>query len=143
MKRTAKIFFLVLLILASPAALLAKTIVLGVGENYTEGDLNVMCVDQKRDAVVELTECQFWDDFNNRCLYERKIFTYNDIQCVEECQHWDSFNKRCDYAVSCSFQPSSGLFLRRTCDEFDSFNHACVRQKEELLGDAGRKKHGR
>ena len=134
MRRTAKILFLVLLILGSPAALLAKTVVLGVGENYTEGDLNVMCVDRQRDAVVELSECQFWDDFNKRCLYERKIFAYNDIECVEECQHWDSFNKRCYFATQCNFHAAAGVFVKTICEEFDDFNNVCKRTKQIKIG---------
>ena len=130
MRLIAKIFFLVLLILGSTNTLLAKTVVLGVGETYSEGDLNVMCVEQKSEAVVEIKECQFWDKFNDRCLYEKKKFAYGDIECVEECQHWDSFNKRCHYATECAFYPAAGLFVKTVCEEFDDFKNVCKRTKQ-------------
>ncbi len=134
MRLTSIISFLIMLLFGSPTTLLAKTIVLGVGENYTEGDLNVMCVEQKSEAVVEMTDCQYWDDFNNRCLYEKKIFAYNDIECVEECQHWDSFSKRCYYATQCTFYPSAGIFVKTVCEEFDDFKNVCKRTKQIKIG---------
>lgn len=128
-----RIILFVLVALANGGALSAKTIVLGVGETYTEGDLNVMCVEQKRDALVELRDCQFWDDFNDRCLYEKRLYSYGDLECVEECQHWDKFKEVCHFATQCTFYPSAGIFVEATCEEFDTFSNVCRRTKERKI----------
>lgn len=135
MRLTAIITFLVFFMPGSQGILSAKTIVLGIGETYTEEDLNVICVEQKRQALVELKECQFWDDFNERCLYEKKIFTYGELECLEECQHWDKFSQQCHYATQCTFYPSAGIFVKTVCEEFDDFNKACKRTRQNKISD--------
>lgn len=129
----ARIAFLVGLLLGSQSTLFAKTIVLGVGESYTEDDLNVMCVEQKSEALIELRDCQFWDDFNDRCLYEKTVYTYGDLECVERCQHWDKFKEVCHFATQCTFHPSAGVFVETTCEEFDEFKNVCKRTKQKKI----------
>lgn len=114
----------------------AKNVILGVGETYSEGDLNVMCVQQKRDALIVLKECQFWDDFNKRCLYEKKIYSYGDFECVAECQHWDKFSETCHYEIQCAFYPSPGIFVQTICQEFDEFSHTCKRTKQTKITES-------
>jgi len=135
MKLTAITTFLALFMSGSPNILSAKTVVLGVGETYTADDLNVICVEQKSRALVELKECQFWDDFTDRCLYEKKIFTYGELECIEECQHWEKFNQQCHYATQCTFYPSTGIFVKTICEEFDDFNKVCKRTKQNKISD--------
>lgn len=125
-----------LLVVLSGAPATAETIVLQPGESYNSGDLNIMCVPgTTASGVVELTECQFWDDFKQRCLYEKKILSYGDARCVEECQHWDDFANECRFATVCTFHPGQRLFVRTVCDAFDSHTATCVRTRQEMIGN--------
>jgi len=136
--RTAVFVGLLLICIAASAA--ASNIVLRPGQSYRSGGDTIVCTQGGRQAEeVVLQECQVWDDFNKKCLYEKTRHIFGDVECLEECQHWDDFNKRCDYATSCSFQPSSGTFVQTTCDKFDSFNHRCERQKQRLIGGGERR----
>lgn len=122
-----------LFILGSTTSLQAKSIILGVGESYSEDDLNIMCVDKTSATLIELKDCQFWDDFKERCLYEKKIYSYGTLECVEECQHWDSFKEVCDYATKCTFYPDQKVFVRTSCEKFDDFNRRCLKTKEKKI----------
>jgi len=137
--RAVALFSLLPLCAASLAG--ASNVVLRPGQSYRSGEDTIVCTEGGRQAEeVIMHDCQFWDDFNKKCLYEKTRHIFGDLECLEECQHWDSFNERCDYATSCSFQPSSGTFVQTTCDRFDSFNHRCLRQKQQLIGGRERKR---
>jgi hypothetical protein len=128
----------IVLLLAAPSAW-AKTIVLQAGESYTRGETNIVCQPGSGRNATPLTrtECQYWDDFNKRCLYQRKIMSYGNAQCVEECQHWDDFNNECRFATTCTYHAGQRRFVRTVCEEFDAFNARCVRTRQEL-SDTGR-----
>jgi len=126
-------YFTLGLIILNTHQTFGKNVLLEVGETYQEENLAVVCVESKGAEPVIMKDCQFWDDFNNKCLYEKKIFVYHDIECLEECQHWDSFNNKCNYATQCSFYPSQKLFIHTICAEFDSFSHTCKRTKENKI----------
>lgn len=125
---------LLILLLTAPSAW-AKTIVLQPGESYTAGETTVVCgTGGGRNAPLTRTECQHWDEFNKRCLYQRKIVTYGNVQCVEECQHWDDFNNECRFATACTYHAGQRRFVRTVCEEFDAFSATCVRTRQELIG---------
>ncbi|MBI5556310.1 MAG: hypothetical protein HY885_01580 [Deltaproteobacteria bacterium] len=123
----------------------AKEVRLGVGETYREGDLSIICGEANpgfaSEEPVMLKECQHWDDFHKKCLFEQKIYTYNDLECIEECQHWDSFHKTCDYQTRCAFHRSQGAFVRTSCDEFDDYSRKCLKSNETKIGGSGRGRH--
>ena len=110
-----------------------KNILLEVGETYQEENLSVLCVEKKGAEPVIMKDCQHWDDFNKVCLYEKKIHVVHALECIEDCQHWDSFNNKCYYETRCMFYPSQKLFIKTTCDEFDTFSHSCKRTKESKI----------
>lgn len=119
----------------------AREVRLQAGETYRENDLTVTC--QAADAgqamaPLSLAECQYWDDFNNKCLFEKNVLTYRNLECVEECQHWDSFRNTCFFQTKCTFYPAHESFVRTTCDEFDDFKNKCLRTRETKIGPSGR-----
>ncbi|MBU0484069.1 MAG: hypothetical protein KKB30_06100 [Proteobacteria bacterium] len=111
----------------------ARDIYLEVGESYSNDGLNVMCVQQKTASPLALKECQFWDEFNQKCLFERKVFSFGRLQCAEECQQWDDFEKVCRYATSCQFFPDRKIFVKTTCRNFDTFNKVCREQMQTKI----------
>ena len=115
-----------------------REVVLGLGETYSDGDLTVRCAERAEPQVIELTECQFWDQFDKVCLYERRTLRYGDLACVEECQQWDSFSNACYYAATCEFFPAQRSFVRTVCDVFDEVENVCRRTRQELLKDGYR-----
>lgn len=126
-----------LCILAFPAAISAREIRLKRGEVYRDRDLTVICEGRQAGGAgqtMAVRECQYWDDFEKKCLFEKIIHTYNDLECVEECQHWDSFNNTCDYQSKCTFYPRQEAFVLRTCAEFDDYSHKCLKVREEKIG---------
>lgn len=128
-----------LLVVAATAG--AREVRLQVGETYREDNLTIICeAAGAGQAMVPLSlrECQHWDDFNKKCLFEKNTLTYRNLECVEECQHWDSFRKTCDYQTRCTFFPDHETFVRTTCDEFDDFKHKCLRTRETKIGSSGR-----
>ncbi len=134
MKHAILCAFVVLgLISLIPFQTYGKNVLLEVGETYTEEGLNVICIDSKDAGAISIKECQHWDEFNSKCLFERKIHIYHDMECIEECQHWDSFNSKCNYATKCTFFAPQKLFIRTTCEEFDSFSKSCKRTKESKI----------
>ena len=130
-RRLVSLATLLLLLPAPPLA--AKHLILQPGETHQSGDTTVICVGTKEGAPVEISDCQHWDGFNQRCLFESRTFYHGDLQCVEECQHWDSFAGRCDYATRCTFHPGRQVFIRTSCETFDSFNHTCTQKREEII----------
>lgn len=110
-----------------------KNVLLEVGETYQEESLTVMCVENKGAEPVILKDCQHWDDFNKKCLYEKKTQSVHALECIEDCQHWDSFNNKCFYETKCSFYAAQKLFIRTTCEEFDTFTNTCKRTKETKI----------
>ncbi|MDA8165472.1 MAG: hypothetical protein M0017_10635 [Desulfobacteraceae bacterium] len=139
MKRVASAFFFLTAALCA-AALPAwgREVVLGAGESYSADDLTVRCVERAEPQVIKLTDCQFWDQFEQKCLYERKTYRYGRLACVEECQHWDSFSNTCFFATTCEFVPGQHAFVRTSCDVFDQTENVCRRTKQQVIGDAHR-----
>ena len=116
------------------ATAIGKNIVLEAGESFSNDDLTVMCVG-KRDSGQPLTikECQHWDEFQEKCLFEKKIHFYGQLKCIEECQIWDSFTKKCLYRTSCRFHPDQESFVITTCKDFDSFNNICRQESQKKI----------
>ena len=133
MKRLLPLVVAGMTLLTGVPELRAETVVLHPGESHRQGDLNVTCVERRVARPLVLTDCQHWDDFDKRCLYERKVHSVGRLSCVEECQHWDDFNNVCEYASTCVFYPEHALFVRTTCEEFDSTSRRCLRQKEAKI----------
>ncbi|MFB0912005.1 MAG: hypothetical protein QMA97_02310 [Glaciecola sp.] len=109
----------------------AKEISLEMRETYRQGNLTVTCGQPLTvDKPLALNNCQHWDDFNNKCMFEKTTYTYKNIECVEECQHWDKFSSTCYYQTNCSFFPPQKLFVQTTCDKFDDFNNTCLKKSD-------------
>jgi hypothetical protein len=52
----------------------AKEVTLATGETYRQGDLTVTCGQALTgDKPMVLKNCQYWDDFNEKCLFEKKL----------------------------------------------------------------------
>ncbi|SIS93110.1 hypothetical protein SAMN05421760_10829 [Neptunomonas antarctica] len=112
----------------------AKEVQLAPGETYRQGDLTVTCGQSPTETPLALNDCQYWDDFNNKCLFKKTTYMYKNLECVEECQHWDKFNSTCSYPSKCTFYPSHKTFVRTTCEKFDDFNNTCLKMKETKIG---------
>ncbi len=109
----------------------AKEVSLATGETYRQGDLTVTCGQAiTGDKPLVLKNCQHWDDFNEKCLFEKKTYVHKNLECVEECQHWGKFNSTCHYQTKCSFYPAQKSFVRTTCDKFDDFNSTCLKTND-------------
>lgn len=126
---------------ALPATSGAREVWLKKGEVYRDRDrdLEVICEGGPAGGLgqpLAVRECQYWDDFAKKCLFEKTIYTFGQLECVEECQHWDSFNSTCDYQSKCTFYPRQEAFVLRTCAEFDGFNHTCLKTRDEKIGVA-------
>lgn len=111
-----------------------KEVMLDIGESYSQGDLTVTCGQSSTDNPLALNDCQYWDDFNKKCLFEKTTYTYKNLECIEECQHWDEFNRICHYRTKCTFYPPQKAFVRTTCEKFDDFNTTCVKTKDTKIG---------
>ncbi len=112
----------------------AKEINLSPGETYSQGDLTVTCGQTSAETPLALKDCQYWDDFNKECLFEKTTYMYKNLECVEECQHWDKFLSTCHYQTKCTFYPSQNAFVQTTCEKFDDFNNVCVQTKDAKIG---------
>lgn len=109
----------------------ANEVTLDLGETYRHGDLTVTCGQPLTDEVpLAIKDCQYWDSFNKKCLFETTTYTYKNIECVEKCQYWKKFNGTCHYQTKCSFYPSQKLFVLTTCDKFDDFKKTCVKTSD-------------
>jgi hypothetical protein len=111
----------------------AKELKLVPGEAYRKGDLTVTCGQASTDKPLALNDCQYWDDFNNKCLFEKTSYVYKNLECVEECQHWDKFKSTCYYQSKCRFYPSDQTFVQTTCEKFDDFNNTCLKMKDKKV----------
>lgn len=107
---------------------------LEVGESYRQGDLAITCGNASGGEPLALAACQYWDEFNHKCLFEKTTYAFRNLECVEECQHWDKFNSTCLYRTKCVFSPPHKSFVRTTCEKFDNFNHLCVQTREMKIG---------
>ena len=123
---------LFLLPLAS-SAMAGDTIVLSPGQSYTSGEDTVICTEGGSVAPIAVKKCQYWDDFNKKCLYELTRYSLKGLECIEKCQYWDSFYERCDYAISCRYESGQGVFLETSCAKFDDFNKKCLRQQQKII----------
>jgi hypothetical protein len=109
----------------------AKEVSLDTGETYRQGNLTVTCGQPlTEDVPLALKDCQYWDDFNKKCLFEKKTYDYKTLQCAEECQYWDKFNSTCHFQTKCTFYPAQKSFVRTTCDKFDDFNNTCLQTND-------------
>ena len=134
MKRHVMIGFIAgILFLASNAV--ASEINLNLGETYSQGDLTVTCGKPTTATPLALKDCQYWNKFNKKCLFEKTTYVYKSIECVEECQNWDEFFKKCHYQTKCRFYPAQESFVQTTCNTFDHFNKACVQASDTKIGN--------
>lgn len=134
MNRLTLIFFITGgMLLAADAG--AKEINLNIGESYRQGDLTITCGQSSLpENPLSITDCQFWDDFKEKCLFEKKTYVYKNIECVEDCQHWDAFSGVCHYRTKCTFYPVHKSFIRTTCEKFDDFNNTCLKTRDTKIG---------
>ena len=129
------LYFIAVLSLFLADMSFAKTVFLEQGENYSNLVDNVVCVQNKRSSFepVSISDCQYWDDFNQICLHEKTIMTTGDIECAKECQHWDDFYKKCLYETSCRFDRDNGLFIKTSCFNFDQYSKKCLQIEQEKI----------
>jgi hypothetical protein len=111
----------------------AKEITLNLGETYRQGDLSVTCGEPAPEMPLAIRACQYWDDFNKKCLFEKTTYSHGNLECVEECQHWDAFYATCHYQTTCTFYPAQRSFVRTACEKFDDFNKSCVQTRETKI----------
>ena len=134
------LLLLAVFLVSLPGATVAREVRLKKGEVYRDRDLAVTCeggMTRSSGQPIALHECQYWDDFAQKCLFEKTIFSYGDLECVEECQYWDSFSNTCDYKSKCTFYSQQEAFVLKTCTEFDDNSRKCLKTREEKIG-AGR-----
>jgi hypothetical protein len=113
----------------------AEEINLHKGETYRQGNLTVTCSQPITNVVaLALNNCQYWDKFNEKCLFEITTYTYKNLECIEECQYWDKFFSTCHYQTKCSFYPAQKLFVRTTCDKYDDFSKTCMKTSDIRIG---------
>ncbi len=113
----------------------AKEINLDMGGSYSQGNLTVTCGQSLTDDTpLALKDCQYWDNFNKKCLFEMTTYTYKNIECVEKCQHWEKFSSTCHYKTSCTFHPTQESFVQTTCDKYDDFKNTCVKTRDIRIG---------
>lgn len=127
---------LIVFFLAIPVITGAKEVRLQRGEVYRDHDLTVMCEAPTQEIfrqAMEVRECQYWDDYAKKCLFEKTIFTYGALKCVEACQQWDSFKGSCDYQNTCTFYPGQEAFVMSTCDDFEEYSRKCLKVREETI----------
>ena len=136
------LLLLAVFLVAFPCTVEAREVRLKKGEVYRDQDLTVSC-ERGRAGVsgqvgssgqaIAVRECQQWDDFDKKCLFEKTTYSYGEVECVEECQYWDSFSNTCDYTSTCIFYPQQEAFVLKTCTEFDDHNRKCLKTREEKI----------
>jgi len=113
----------------------AKEVHLDIGETYQKGDISITCGKSSIDNFpLTINDCQYWDNYNKRCLFETTTYMYKKLECVEDCQHWDKFNSSCHYKTKCTFYPPQKLFFRTICEKFDDYNKTCLKTKDIKIG---------
>ena len=112
----------------------ANEVQLVPGETYSKGNFTVTCGQLTTDTPLALNDCQYWDDFSNKCLFEKTTYTNKNLECVEQCQRWDKFTSTCFYQSKCTFYPSHNTFVQTTCEKFDDFNSNCLKMKDTKIG---------
>jgi hypothetical protein len=112
----------------------AKEVQLVQGETYSKGNVTVTCGLPVTDTSLALNDCQYWDDFSNKCLFEKTTYTHKNLECVEKCERWDKFTSTCFYQSKCTFYPSHMTFMRTSCEKFDDFNNTCLKMKDTNIG---------
>lgn len=116
----------------------AREVRLKKGEVYRNRDLTVICEGGQQTTglgqPITLRECQYWDDFAKKCLFEKTTHSYGDLECIEECQYWNSFSNTCDYKSKCIFYPQQEAFVLKTCAEFDDYSRKCIKTREVKIG---------
>ena len=101
---------------AEDAVLTPQKIILKPGNSYQTDNINIMCVNEDVLSPVSAKECQYYGGYNNdRCIYEKQIFAFEEKKCVEECQHWNPRSKRCSHATKCEFFPDQKIFIKTLC----------------------------
>ena len=133
MNRHVLIGLISLVIFGGGTAAGAKEVNLATGEIYRQEDLTVTCGQSSPDVPLAINDCQYWDDFNKKCLFEKTTFRYKHLECVEECQYWDTFNNTCHYRTTCTFYPPNKVFVQTTCKKFDSLNNTCEKTKNSVI----------
>lgn len=131
------LLLLLVFLISLPNITGAREIRLKKGEVYRDRDLAVICEGGQAGSSVQpiaVRECQYWDDFSQKCLFEKTIYSHGDLECVEECRHWDSFSNTCDYKSKCTFYSQQEAFVLKTCEEFDDNSRKCLRVREEKIG---------
>lgn len=133
------VILLTVFLVVLPGTIGAREIRLKIGEVYRDRNLSVICEGSQSGASglgqpIAVRECQHWDDFAKKCLFERTTYSYGDLECVEECQYWDSFSNICDYKTKCTFYSQQEAFVLKTCTEFDENSRKCLRTREEKIG---------
>ncbi|MEW6428569.1 MAG: hypothetical protein AB1568_11100 [Thermodesulfobacteriota bacterium] len=121
------------LLLALPSLGQAQQVYLDPGQSYEKDGLAVYCGPRDHPTPVILTECQHWDDFHQKCLFEEKRHLLGDLECRERCQHWDSFAGSCRYRTTCRYEQNQHVFVETVCESFDSFAQTCVKSVEKLI----------
>jgi hypothetical protein len=133
MKYSALVLLTVVQLLAGSIPAVGLEVELGLGETYRNNDLTVHCTDRAEPELFVTTECQVWDQFAGECLYERTIFHYGVLQCLEECEQWNSFDNLCHFASQCELLPEQRAFLRTSCDIFDQVENVCRSTRQEFI----------
>lgn len=119
---------------AEDANLTPQKIILKPGNSYQIDNINIMCVNEDILSPVSAKECQYYGGYNNdRCIYEKQIFAFEEKKCVEECQHWNTRSKRCSYATKCEFFPDQKIFIKTLCKKFNEFNKKCDEAQEKPI----------
>jgi len=136
MNQRVVVLYMLVFLLSAAAGASARDVHLKPGEIFRGPGLTVTCQGESNPPpkVLSLKQCQYWDEFEKKCLFEKTTFAYFDLECTEKCWHWDAYHKTCDYKNHCSFYPSQKVFVRRTCAKFDEYSHKCLAIKDEKIG---------
>ncbi len=96
----------------------------------------LMIINLSANKHYDMKNCQYYDDFFDKCLFYENTYYNNSMSCTEECQHWDEDAKRCLYKTRC--QKVKGGFIKYECQRFDDFFNKCKLERKTLLIDEDR-----